>query len=177
MASFLAFAGSNSSTSINFSLVKYTVSLLAGHDVQVLNMANMPFPLYSEDYEREKGFSNSIIELKADIAAADGLILSVNEHNGNPSAYTKNLIDWLSRLDRKFLTGVKIFLMATSGGKRGAQGSLQVIEALLPRFGGEVVATFSLPSYHENFDLTKGITNPDLARAHREALSHFLSNF
>jgi NAD(P)H-dependent FMN reductase len=177
MASILAFAGSNSSTSINFSLVKYTASLLEEHEVRVMNMANMPFPMYSQDIEKEKGFSNSIVELKEDIQAADGLIISVNEHNGNPSAYTKNLLDWLSRLDRNFLSGLKILLMATSPGARGGQGSLKVVEALIPRFGGEVVTTFLLPSFRENFDPDTGITNPELARLHQAALTQFLSQF
>jgi len=61
--------------------------------------------MYSEDYEREKGFSNSLIEFKNDIQDSKGIILSVNEHNSNPSAYFKNLIDWLSRVDRKFIDG------------------------------------------------------------------------
>jgi NAD(P)H-dependent FMN reductase len=177
MASFLAFAGSNSSTSINYSLVQYTVSLIEDHEIQLLNMVNMPFPIYSEDLEREQGFSNSLIEFKDELQAADGLIISVNEHNGNPSAYTKNLFDWLSRLERKFLDKANILLMSTSGGKRGGAGSLQVIESLLPRFGGKILATFSLPSYNENFSLEEGITDDALAAAHREALNSFLLNF
>lgn len=177
MATFLAFAGSNSSTSINYSLVRYTVSLVEEHQVQLLNMANMPFPMYSEDHERDHGYSNSLMELMDDIRQADGLILSVNEHNGNPSAYTKNLFDWLSRLERKFLTDCRILLMSTSRGKRGAKGSLQTIEEMLPRFGGEILATFSLPSYGENFNPSEGITDNALAREHQEALSSFLSTF
>ncbi len=123
MAAILAFAGSNSSTSINFRLVKLTASLVQDHEVQVLNMANYPFPMFSEDVEKQEGYSNSLVELKHDVQNADGLILSVNEHNGNPSAYFKNVLDWLSRLDRNFLQGTKILLMSTSGGKRGGKGS------------------------------------------------------
>ena len=93
MAKILAFAGSNSSQSINYKLVQFTVSGLDNHEVQLLNLANFPFPMYSEDYERDNGYSNSLIELKNDIADADGIIISVNEHNSNPSAYFKNLIE------------------------------------------------------------------------------------
>ena len=96
MAAILAFAGSNSSTSINFRLVKLTASLVQDHEVQVLNMANYPFPMFSEDVEKQEGYSNSLVELKHDIQNADGLILSVNEHNGNPSAYFKNVLYSLS---------------------------------------------------------------------------------
>ena len=175
MASILAFAGSNSSTSINFKLVKYTVSFLSEHKIQTLNMANYPFPMFSEDYEREKGYSNSLVELKNDIQQADGLVLSVNEHNSNPSAYFKNLTDWLSRVERKFLENTKVLLMSTSGGKRGGIGSLEVTKNVFPRFGAEIISTFSLPSFHDNFDLTTGISDQDLAEAHRKALEEFLN--
>ena len=67
MKKIIAFAGSNSSNSINYELVKYTVSLIDDHDIQLLNMANMPFPMFSEDDEREFGYKNSLIELKEDI--------------------------------------------------------------------------------------------------------------
>ncbi|MEC7265707.1 MAG: NAD(P)H-dependent oxidoreductase [Bacteroidota bacterium] len=175
MAAILAFAGSNSSTSINFKLVKLTVSLVQSHEIQVINMAKCPFPMFSEDEEKQKGYSNSLVELHDDIQKSEGLILSVNEHNGNPSAYFKNVLDWLSRLDRNFLEGTKILLMSTSGGKRGAKGSLAVIENLLPRFGGEVITTFSLPSFYENFS-EEGILDATLKAEHQIALEAFLDS-
>ncbi|WP_373518631.1 NADPH-dependent FMN reductase [Pricia sp.] len=175
MATILAFAGSNSSTSINFQWVKHTVLLIEGHKIQLLDMANFPFPMYSADYEKEHGHSDALIALKDDIAKADGLIISVNEHNSNPSAYFKNLIDWLSRTERKFLNEKPILLMSTSGGKRGGAGALEVTKNLLPRFGAEIVATFPLPSFHENLVGTKGVVDPELAKAHAAALKRFLA--
>lgn len=176
MATVLAFAGSNSSTSINLKLVRYTVSLMAAHDVQVLNMAHYPFPMYSEDYEKENGFSNSLVELKNDIRGADGIVISVNEHNGNPSAYFKNLIDWLSRVDRDFIRGKKLLLLSTSNGKRGAIGSHEVTTNLLKnRFGAEILGSFSLPSFSSNFDTEKGITEDELGQEHKKAVSAFIS--
>ena len=175
MAAILAFAGSNSSTSINFKLVELTTSLVQNHDLQTLNMAEHPFPMFSEDLEREKGYPDALTGLKDQIAQADGIILSVNEHNGNPSAYFKNLLDWLSRLERNFLEGTKVLLMSTSGGKRGAKGSLSVIESMLPRFGAEIVATFSLPSFYDNFS-EDGILDEDLKAEHQHALQTFLDS-
>ena len=176
MAEILAFAGSNSSTSINYRLVKYTTSLLQGHHVQLLNMVHYPFPMYSEDDERQKGFPNSLVELKNDIERVDGLMLSVNEHNSNPSAYFKNMMDWLSRLERKFLEGRKVFLMSTSGGKRGGLGALEVTQNMLPRFGAEITSTFSLPSFYDNFQ-DDMIQNKELKEQHRSALDSFLESF
>ncbi|NKI32478.1 NADPH-dependent FMN reductase [Croceivirga thetidis] len=176
MAQLLAFAGSNSSTSINYKLVKYTVKLVEGHQIQTLNLANYPFPMFSEDTEKKEGYSNSLVEFKNDIQKVDGLIISVNEHNGNPSAYFKNVLDWLSRLERKFLLDKKVLLMSTAPGKRGGIGALGVIESLLPRFGAEICATFSLPFFHENFDADLGITDSELSDAHKEALQRFLNS-
>ncbi|MDC6363201.1 MULTISPECIES: NADPH-dependent FMN reductase [Flavobacteriaceae] len=173
MAAILALAGSNSSTSINFKLVQYTTSLVQTHDIQELNMAKHPYPMFSEDDEKQNGYPDALVKLKDDFQQADALILSVNEHNGNPSAYFKNVLDWLSRIDRKFLEGTKVFLMSTSGGKRGGIGSLGVIENMLPRFGAEIVSTFSLPSFHENFG-SGAIVNAEFKEEHLTALDTFL---
>ncbi|APQ18655.1 NADPH-dependent FMN reductase [Maribacter hydrothermalis] len=174
MSYVLAFAGSNSSVSINYKLTKYTTTLLNNTEVHVRDMARYPFPMYSEDAEKENGFSNSLIEFKNEISNATGLIISVNEHNSYPSAYFKNVIDWLSRLDKQFLIDKKILLMATSNGGRGGAGALEAAENMLTRFKGEVVETFSLPKYSENFDEQKGIINTELAKIHSEKVSAFL---
>ncbi|MEM1336110.1 MAG: NAD(P)H-dependent oxidoreductase [Bacteroidota bacterium] len=176
MAKILAFAGSNSSQSINFQLVKYTTTLLNDQEIQLLNMAHYPFPMFSEDVEHTEGYSNSLVELREDLRKADGVVLSVNEHNRNPSAYFKNLVDWLSRLDRKFLNSKKVLLMATSNGKWGATGAMEISLKLLQGFGAEVVATFSLPGFKENFIPEQGIANRQLSEEHAKAVATFLKS-
>ncbi|GGD40049.1 NADPH-dependent FMN reductase [Muriicola marianensis] len=176
MSKILAFAGSNSSTSINFKLVKHTISLIEGHKIQLMDMAEFDLPMFSVDHEKEYGYTNSLAEFRDDIHQAEGLLLSVNEHNGNPSSFFKNLLDWLSRLELNFLDNTKIFLMSTSPGKRGASSSLSVTEKLLPRFGGEIVSTFSLPSFRHNFEIGKGITDQELAGEHQQALDKWLQS-
>lgn len=175
MPTILATAGSNSSTSINYQLVKYTASLVPEDAVSLMELARHSYPMYSEDLEKEQGIPQTIRELLARLRECRGLVLSVNEHNGNPSAFFKNILDWLSRADRNFLEGTPVFLMSASGGKRGASGSLAVVEQMLPRFGANIVATFSLPSYYETFDPDSGITRPELRRQHQSALNAFLS--
>lgn len=176
MAKVLAFAGSNSSTSINYELVKFTASLVTHHELQLINMAKLPFPIYSEDYEKKNGYSNSLIELKNDIGSANGIILSVNEHNGSASAYFKNVLDWLSRIDTDFLKDTKVLLMATSPGKGGGNSALKVVNEMLTKFGAEVVETFSLPSFSHNFNLAEGgITDATLLKAHSASVQNFLT--
>ncbi|TMM57094.1 NAD(P)H-dependent oxidoreductase [Maribacter algarum] len=175
MGTILAFAGSNSSTSVNYKLVKYTASLIEEHKVSLMNMANYPFPMYSEDHEKENGFSNSLVEVMNDIKSSDGIIISVNEHNGNVSAYFKNFLDWLSRLDKRFLEGKKVLLMSTSPGKRGGIGAFEIANNILPRFGAAVVIGFSLPSFYDNFEDGKGIIDTELSKVHEQAIADFLA--
>ncbi|MET6990771.1 NADPH-dependent FMN reductase [Sediminicola arcticus] len=174
MATILAFAGSNSSSSINFKLVKYTADLIREKKVKLKDLSGFPLPMYSDDSENENGYPDEVVGFQKDIKEAEGLIISVNEHNGAPSAYFKNLMDWLSRVDKRFLEDKKIFLMSTSPGKRGAISSLTYVKDTLPRFGGEIMNTFSLPSFNDNFADEKGILDAALKKAHQETLEGFL---
>lgn len=177
MADILAAAGSNSSTSINFQLVRYTASLVEGHQVELLDMSQKSYPMYSADLEKASGIPGGILAFLDRLRAADGWILSVNEHNGNPSAFTKNFLDWLSREDRKFMDGIPVLLMSASGGKRGGRSSREVTSGMLTRFGADITSEFSLPSYYDTFDPSQGIVDAELRSEHLEALQVFLNKF
>ncbi|MDO6491046.1 MULTISPECIES: NADPH-dependent FMN reductase [unclassified Cellulophaga] len=173
MSTILAFAGSNSSTSINHKLATFTAGILGNNDVTVLDMAKVTISMYSEDAEKNNGFSSELKEINDAIAKADALVISVNEHNSGLSSFFKNLIDWLSRLDRNFLEGKKVLLLATSPGKRGALSALKQAEGVLPRFGAEIVATFALPSFNDNFK--DGILiESDVKTEYQAAVNQFL---
>lgn len=176
MAKILAFAGSNSSTSINYQLIKYTAGLIENHDLRLLDLSNYPFAMFNEDLEKKEGYTNSLVELRDEIKNAHGLIISVNEHNGNLSAYFKNVLDWLSRLERQFMDETKLLLLSTSPGGRGAIGALEIAHKLLPRFGAEITASFSLPSFHKNFNENEGIIDSDLSKEYHSALKAFTNS-
>ncbi|MBQ4821114.1 NADPH-dependent FMN reductase [Aquimarina sp. MMG016] len=173
MKNILAFAGSNSSTSINQKLVEFVASEIKIHNTTVIELTNYPIPMYSED-EEKKGFPEMVSKLKEEIAKSDALIISVNEHNGSLGAFFKNIIDWLSRLDRNFLEGKKILLMSTSPGKRGGLGSLDFAKSIFPRFGAEIVESFSFPSFYDNFSSDENqVINETLSLGLNEVLSTF----
>jgi len=174
MKKILAFAGSNSSVSINGKLVQFAISEIKSHDVKLIKLTDYPLPIFSEDLEKEKGYSVEVMMLKNEIQAADALIISVNEHNGALSSFFKNVLDWLSRLDRNFLEGKKILLMSTSNGKRGAATALEYAKGVLPRFGGEIIESFSFPSFSENFSVEKKtVTNELLLLGFQDVLQNF----
>ena len=46
--------------------------------------------------------------------------------------------------------------MATSPGGRGGATVLEIAKNAFPRYGANVLATFSLPSFNDNFDVEHG---------------------
>jgi NAD(P)H-dependent FMN reductase len=83
---------------------------------------------------------------------ADGIILSLAEHNGAYSAVFKNIFDWMSRIDGKLWNGIPMLLMATSPGARGGAGVLEIAKNRFPFMGGNIVSEFSFPSFNDNFN-------------------------
>lgn len=156
MRKILAFAGSSSPTSINYQLIQNVTRRIDAQDVEVLDLYEIDFPMYSIVKEKE-GIPQTVKFLYEKILDHRALIISVNEYNANVSGFFKNILDWLSRVDRKFLQDKKILLMSTSPGKRGGASALEYCKNQFPRFGGEVVESFSLPQFYENFDSEKGI--------------------
>ena len=55
-----------------------------------------------------------------------------------------------------------MFLLSTSPGGRGGMRVLEHSETLWKRQNPNFVSTFSLPSFHENFNVHEGITNEAL---------------
>lgn len=175
MKKILAFAGSNSSQSINHQLIEWTAAQLPTENVKIIKLTQYPLEVYSEDLEKQNGFSQNLKDLLSEIQNAHALIVSVNEHNSLPSAFFKNVLDWLSRIQYKFLEGKKILLLSTSPGRGGASKSLEYVkEVMTHRYNGTLVDTFSLPSFHENFSkATKQITNAALAAQLQEKIHLF----
>ncbi len=172
MKKILAFAGSNSSTSINQQLLDHILDRINGHEITRIKLTDYQLPLFGVDLEKEQGFSENLKELHRLIREHDALIIAVNEHNGGPSVFFKNTLDWLSRLQRNFLEGKKILLFSTSPGGRGAKSSLEYTKNIFQRFGGEVIESFSLPSFKDNFRDGK-ITNEVLDMGIEDVLTTF----
>ncbi|MBW2937795.1 NAD(P)H-dependent oxidoreductase [Aureisphaera sp. CAU 1614] len=171
MKKIIAFAGSNSSTSINHKLI-LSVSEKINNKVEVIKLTTYPLPMFGEDIERKDGYSETLKNLLSIINKADALLISVNEHNGTVSAFFKNVLDWLSRIEYKFLEKKNVFLMSTSNGRRGALSSQEYTAGVLPRFGAGEITRFTLPSFSENFKEGK-ITNTELNSELELKLSQF----
>ena len=93
------------------------------------------------------GFPSEVIRLHSKIREADGIIISVAEHNGNITAFFKSIIDWVSRYDRKFLLGKKWLLFSAAPGRRGGASALAIAKKTLNYFKGDLIGTYSLSNF------------------------------
>ena len=171
----LALGGSTSSTSINRQLANHAASLVAGAEVTELDLRDYALPIYSSDEEEANGASADAQRFLDAIRAHDAIVISLAEHNGSYAAAFKNLYDWTSRIEQKLWSDKPMLLMATSPGGRGGATVLAAAEATFPRMGADLKATFSLPSFHDNFSAEEGVTAPELASALKSAVDKLSS--
>lgn len=158
----LAFAGSNSSGSINKQLAAYAAGLFSKYDVEVIHLNEFPMPLFSLDLEKEIGSPESVDRIIAKIASCDFIVLSLAENNKCYNAGFKNVFDWISRKQAKVFHDKPMLLMATSPGRRGGAAVLEFAKHHLPLYGADIKGIFSLPSFDDHFKAGKGITDQTL---------------
>lgn len=167
----LAFGASTSSGSINRQLAHHAAGLVEGAEVTRLDLRDFELPIYSEDLQEAEGIPADAVRFYGLIKSHDAVVVSLAEHNGSYTAAFKNLYDWTSRHEVEVWAGKPMILLSTSPGGRGGASVMAAAVEKFPRMGADLRGSFSLPSFHENFDGEKGVTDEDLARALRLALA------
>jgi NAD(P)H-dependent FMN reductase len=150
MKTILAFSGSLSSDSINHRLIEHAAPLTEGVEVRIISLRDFPMPLYSRDIEQEV-IPENVKELRALFDAADGFLVSVPEYNSSVPAGFKNAIDWLSRTGGRTFQDKPVLLMSATPGGRGGASVQEHLLKVMPFWGANVVGSFSLPKFNENF--------------------------
>ncbi len=168
---FIAFAGSNSSQSINLQLVKYTITFFENHSIDLLDLNDFEMPIYSLDREKNNGYPPLAHDFLQAIADSEGIIVSLAEHNRSYSAAFKNILDWCSRIEKKVFYNKPMLLMSASPGAYGGGNVSEHAAKFFPQFGAEIITTFKLPKFHDNF--SNGIINEDLKNEHLEKIIQF----
>lgn len=172
MKNIIAFAGSNSKESINKQLATYVSGLVEGVNVTLLDLNDYDLPLYGIDLENEKGIpadANKFLEI---LKQTDGIVLSLAEHNGTYSTAFKNLFDWLTRIEGKMFFNKPMLLMATSPGGRGGLTALEIAKARFPFHDADIIETFSLPFFGENFKNGRIVTT-EFDKQLKQAVNQF----
>lgn len=160
----LAFAASNSRSSINRVLVKYAIDRLraeflpdAQHDILDLNDFEMP--IFSIDRERALGIPDAASSFFRKLGAADALMVSFAEHNGNVTAAWKNIHDWMSRIDQNIWQGKPMVVLSAVPGQRAGANVLAIQEKFVPVFGGRVCGLVGIGRWSEAWNSEEGRLN------------------
>ena len=173
MKKVVAFGASSSSQSINKQFAKWAADQLKDCEVTILDLNDFEMPIFSVDREKSDGIPPVAAQFKDALSTVDGIIISFAEHNGGYSAAFKNILDWFSRIERPIWMNKPMLLLATSPGARGAQGVLATAKSAFPHQGAQVIGSFSLPSFNENFEPNQGIPNTELKRDFDVQLTNF----
>ncbi|MEM7015663.1 MAG: NAD(P)H-dependent oxidoreductase [Verrucomicrobiota bacterium] len=172
MKKILAFGASTSSTSINRSLANHAASLIPEISLTQLSLRDFNLPNYSKDEEDANGSPADAQRFLDMIRDHDGVVVSLAEHNGSYAAAFKNLYDWTSRIEQNVWSDKPMLLLSTSPGGRGGATVMEAAKATFPRMGADLAASFSLPSFYDNFS-DEGVSDHELSKSLQEAVSAF----
>ena len=171
MKKILAFGASSSKQSINKKLAEHAASLMEGVEVITLDLNDFEMPIYSVDKHEEIGIPAAAVTFKKHIAEADGIILSIAEHNGTYTAAFKNIYDWASKVEQNMWLEKPMLLLSTSPGGRGGITALNIAVERFGYMGGKVVGSLAVPSFYDNFSDNEGLTHQELKTSLAELVS------
>jgi NAD(P)H-dependent FMN reductase len=127
----LTFAGSLRTESFNKKLAKLAAEAArnAGALVTLIDLRDLPLPLFDQDLESRDGLPANAIRLKELFTSHDALLIASPEYNSSITAVMKNTIDWVSRpatSAEPALSGLRgktaAIMSASPGGLGGLRG-------------------------------------------------------
>ncbi len=156
----LAFAGSTRTGSFNKKLLKNAVAgaRSAGAEVTVVDLRDLPMPLYDGDLESTSGIPENAMKLKELMLSHQGFLIASPEYNSSITGVLKNAIDWASRsapneAPLACFSDKVVGLMSASPGALGGLRSLATVRSILGNIGCHVHPhQVAVPRAHEAFD-------------------------
>ena len=169
----LAFSGSLRKGSFNQQVVTIAAggAKAAGAEVTVLNLREIPLPVYDADLEAADGLPENVRTLKGLMRSHDGFLIGSPENNSTLSAALKNAIDWASRPDGDeptlacFKDKTAVIMAASPGGLGGLRG-LGHLRSILSSIGVLVLPDQkAIPRVHEALAADGTLSDPGLQQA------------
>jgi NAD(P)H-dependent FMN reductase len=159
----LAFSGSARRESLNKKLLAVAVTEVraAGGEVTLVDLTDLPMPLYNGDLEDASGLPENAVKLIELIKQHPALLIASPEYNSMYTPLLKNTIDWCTRGDDNPFTGKVAAVVSASPGQFGGVRSMTLARQLLLHLGCHVVpAQVFLPKAHEAFDDKGALKEP-----------------
>lgn len=169
----LAFAGSARRDSLNRKLLVEAVAAArqAGAEVDLVDLAGYPMPIYDGDLEEESGVPTAALELRRRMLEADALLIASPEYNSSYSALLKNTLDWVSRPvaggpPLAAFAGKTAALLSASPSQYGGIRGLAALRTLLENMNVRVLPNqVALARAHEQFDAEGRLADLEQRRA------------
>ena len=108
----------------------------AGMTIEIASIRELPF--YDGDVEAA-GMPEAVAAFRAQIKAADALLIASPEYNASVSGVLKNAIDWASRPPAQPLDGKPIAVFGTSPGATGTIRGQAHLRQILANVNGLVL--------------------------------------
>lgn len=136
-ARILVVAGSLRKESYNKRLARVAVGFLkeCGAEVDLLELNEVPMPLYDGDLEDAEGLPPGAVEFRRRLAAAQGVLFVSPEYNSSIPGTFKNAIDWASRGEEDVFDGKIAALMAASTGRFGGARMMPHLRQVMSTLG------------------------------------------
>ena len=156
MTTLLGISGSLRKDSTNTKLMRNAARIFAP---DAFVEANIRFPLYDGDLEREEGIPPAVQGLADQIAAAQAVIIAGPEYNKSISGVLKNALDWISRTKGSPLKDKPLAIMSAADGRAGGERTQFALRLTLVPFrpnilqGPEVLVADSSNAFDANGNL------------------------
>jgi NAD(P)H-dependent FMN reductase len=148
----LALAGSKNHNSIHEILAKHVASLFEKSKIEMLDLSDFEVANFSVNKELNPSVPAEIQALAKRIDSTQMLIFSAEVYSGLHRSAFKNMCDCLSRIpNRKTFGKPPIFLLAASSETKVGANVLSTAIDQFARDGIDILESFALPSFHENF--------------------------
>lgn len=168
MLNILIIPGSARRDSANRKLAAIAAQLAteAGAEVQLIDPADFPLPLFNGDLEDAEGLPAAAKALKKKFLGANALIFASPEYNSSITPLMKNIIDWVSRSETDDEPSLAAYrgkvagLISASPGALGGLRGLVHLRSILGNIGVLVVPKqFALGGAYGKFDDSGKLTD------------------
>ena len=132
----LGISGSLRKASTNTQLLREAARV---YDPASFDLADLNMPLYNGDLEEASGLPEAALKLKAQIAAADAVLIAAPEYNSNIPGVLKNALDWVSRGDGAPFADKPVAIMSAAAGRTGGARTQVSLRMAMTPFGPRIL--------------------------------------
>ena len=133
----LGICGSLRKASFNMAALRACNELMPqGMTLQITSIADLP--IFNQDV-LDAGMPEPVKRFRAEVAAADGLLIASPEYNFSVPAPLKNAIDWASRPPNQVFQDKPIAIFSAAGGPLGGARVQYDLRRILSQLWGHVL--------------------------------------